>query len=113
MTRSERKILQLCIVTETYPPEINGVASTVRYWVEGLEQRGHGIHLIRPRQKGDGPARPACDETRLRRMGEGARATAEGMSWGRVVGDLEELLLEVIDRHRTEHRHETLAATTE
>jgi glycosyltransferase involved in cell wall biosynthesis len=55
----------------------------------------------------------ACDEMRLRTMGEGARATAEGMSWGRVVGDLEELLLEVIDRHRTEHRHESLAATTE
>jgi hypothetical protein len=60
----QRKILQPCIVTETYPPEINGVANTVRYWVEGLEQRGHGIHLIRPRQKGDGPARPGGERHR-------------------------------------------------
>jgi len=49
----KRKILQLCLVTETYPPEINGVANTLRHLVAGLERRGHRIHLIRPRQKGE------------------------------------------------------------
>lgn len=44
--------LQMCIavVTETYPPEINGVALTIRRVVEGLLQRGHQIQLFRPRQ---------------------------------------------------------------
>jgi len=65
MAQSERDILRLCVVTETYPPEINGVANTLRYWVQGLEQRGHGIHLIRPRQKGERPER--ADGERHRR----------------------------------------------
>jgi glycosyltransferase involved in cell wall biosynthesis len=40
----------VAITTETYPPEINGVANTLRYLAEGLEGRGHQIHLVRPRQ---------------------------------------------------------------
>jgi len=55
----------------------------------------------------------ASDAVRLGIMGEGARITAEGMSWEGVVRDLEERLVEVIDCHRTEHRYETLAATAE
>lgn len=47
---TERKILRVGVVTETYPPEINGVANTMRHLVEGLEQRGHRVHLVRPRQ---------------------------------------------------------------
>ncbi len=57
--------------------------------------------------------RVACDDAQLHSLGEGARVTAEGMSWDRVIGDLEARLVEVIDCHRTEHRHETLAATVE
>lgn len=45
--------LEIAIVTETYPPEINGVANTMRYLAEGLAQRGHRILLIRPRQRMD------------------------------------------------------------
>lgn len=45
--------LLVAVVTETYPPEINGVANTMRHLVEGLEKRGHRIHLIRPRQQRD------------------------------------------------------------
>lgn len=37
-------------VTETYPPEVNGVAMTVGRLVDGLRQRGHCIRVIRPRQ---------------------------------------------------------------
>lgn len=42
--------LQIAMVTETYPPEVNGVAITIKHLVNGLRQRGHCIHLIRPRQ---------------------------------------------------------------
>jgi glycosyltransferase involved in cell wall biosynthesis len=40
----------LSVVTETYPPEINGVASTVGHLVRGLAGRGRAVSLIRPRQ---------------------------------------------------------------
>jgi glycosyltransferase involved in cell wall biosynthesis len=51
--------LAVSIVTETYPPEINGVANTMRHLAEGLAARGHGIQLIRPRQQGEpGGRRP-------------------------------------------------------
>ncbi|MEA3275216.1 MAG: glycosyltransferase, partial [Pseudomonadota bacterium] len=53
----ERNLLHVSLVTETYPPEINGVANTMRHLVEGLEQRGHRIHLIRPRQLGERSAK--------------------------------------------------------
>ncbi len=42
--------LQIALVTETYLPEVNGVAITIGRMVQGLRQRGHHIHLIRPRQ---------------------------------------------------------------
>ena len=45
-----RRSLRIAIVTETYPPEINGVAITVQRMVEGLRARDHEIQLIRPRQ---------------------------------------------------------------
>lgn len=42
--------LAIAFVTETYPPEINGVAMTVGRLVDGLRRRGHRISVIRPRQ---------------------------------------------------------------
>ncbi len=42
--------LRVAVVTETYPPEINGVANTMRQLVRGLARRGHEVNLIRPRQ---------------------------------------------------------------
>lgn len=42
--------LQIALVTETYLPEVNGVAITIGRMVQGLRQRGHSIHMIRPRQ---------------------------------------------------------------
>lgn len=42
--------LRIALVTETYPPEINGVARTLGCMVEGLIARGHRVQLIRPRQ---------------------------------------------------------------
>jgi len=42
--------MRIGIVTETYPPEINGVALTVHSLAAGLAARGHTVDLIRPRQ---------------------------------------------------------------
>jgi glycosyltransferase involved in cell wall biosynthesis len=42
--------LRIAVVTETYPPEINGVAMSLKRMVDGLLERGHQIQLIRPRQ---------------------------------------------------------------
>jgi glycosyltransferase involved in cell wall biosynthesis len=43
--------LHIALVSETWPPEINGVANTLHHWVGGLIERGHRIHLTRPRQR--------------------------------------------------------------
>jgi glycosyltransferase involved in cell wall biosynthesis len=40
-----------CIVTETYPPEVNGVASTLGHWVDGLRSQGYIVSIVRPRQE--------------------------------------------------------------
>jgi glycosyltransferase involved in cell wall biosynthesis len=42
--------LRILLVTETYPPEINGVAMTTQRLVEGLRARGHWVGVVRPRQ---------------------------------------------------------------
>lgn len=50
-TLSNRPLpLRIALVTETYPPEINGVAMTLGRQVADLQQRGHQIQLVRPRQ---------------------------------------------------------------
>ncbi len=51
-----RRSLRVSVVTETYPPEVNGVAATVCRVVEGLRQRGHELQLVRPRQSADDTA---------------------------------------------------------
>ncbi|MFT0866867.1 glycosyltransferase family 4 protein [Pseudomonas sp. CAM1A] len=45
--------LRITLVSETFPPEINGVANTLGRLSEGLRQRGHQVELIRPRQAAD------------------------------------------------------------
>ncbi len=42
--------LRIAVVTETFPPEINGVAMTWGNLVRGLLQLGHAVQLVRPRQ---------------------------------------------------------------
>src|SRR5499433_1859786 len=49
--------IRIAVVTETYPPEINGVARTVGPMVDWLLARGHTIDLVRPRQRPE-PERP-------------------------------------------------------
>ncbi|WP_336367153.1 glycosyltransferase family 4 protein [Marinobacter sp. C2H3] len=48
----------ITIVSETFPPEINGVANTLGYLCRGLVDRGHQVTVIRPRQ----PNRPKGTE---------------------------------------------------
>ncbi|MBU1664713.1 MAG: glycosyltransferase family 1 protein [Gammaproteobacteria bacterium] len=45
--------LRILLVTETYPPEINGVAMTTERMVRGLRARGHWVGLVRPGQRHD------------------------------------------------------------
>ena len=46
--------LAIAFVTETFPPEVNGVAMTVGRLVSGLRARGHLVSVVRPRQgRGD------------------------------------------------------------
>jgi glycosyltransferase involved in cell wall biosynthesis len=40
--------MRVGIVTETYAPEVNGVALTVQALARGLVRRGHSVDLIRP-----------------------------------------------------------------
>jgi glycosyltransferase involved in cell wall biosynthesis len=52
--QARQRALRLAVVTETYPPEINGVSMTIARFVDGLRVRGHDVQLVRPRQaKGD------------------------------------------------------------
>ena len=60
--------MRIAVVTETYPPEINGVAMTTGRFVEGLLRLGHQVQLIRPRQprEPDAPGRDNLRETLAR-----------------------------------------------
>lgn len=49
--------MRYAIVTETYPPEVNGVALTVQSLEHGLRARGHAVSLVRPAQAGVAPGR--------------------------------------------------------
>lgn len=51
--------MHVAIVTETYPPDINGVALTVRELERGLAARGHRVHTVRPRPAREGDGGPA------------------------------------------------------
>ena len=53
--------LTVALVTETYPPEINGVAHTLAALVGGLRRRGHRLQLIRPHQGPHDQAHGAAD----------------------------------------------------
>lgn len=55
---ASRSSLRVAVVTETYPPEVNGVALTLARLVEGLREAHHDVQLIRPRQAdADGASR--------------------------------------------------------
>jgi glycosyltransferase involved in cell wall biosynthesis len=47
--------MRITVVTETYPPELNGVALTVARSIAYLRQRGHQVDVIRPCGAGETP----------------------------------------------------------
>ena len=51
-----RRSRRISVVTETYPPEVNGVAMSLARLVDGLHARDHDVQLIRPRQRDADPA---------------------------------------------------------
>ena len=48
--------LHVELVTETYPPEVNGVALTVQALEQGLRELGHRVALVRTEQDEDSPS---------------------------------------------------------
>jgi glycosyltransferase involved in cell wall biosynthesis len=52
------RALDIAVVTETWPPEVNGVALTLARLVEGLRSRGHCIQLVRPRRPDESTKSP-------------------------------------------------------
>jgi glycosyltransferase involved in cell wall biosynthesis len=59
--------MRYAVVTETFPPEINGVALTVQSLEQGLRARGHVVSVVRPRQAAD--AAVVADTRLVRGMG--------------------------------------------
>ena len=53
--------MHIAYVSETYPPEINGVSLTVARTVAYLRGRGHDVDLIRPRQAGETRGGDLCE----------------------------------------------------
>src|SRR5215475_16007004 len=51
----------ICIVTETYPPEVNGVAMTLAHLVAGLRTQGHAVSVVRPRRQSSDSRSYHCD----------------------------------------------------
>ena len=45
--------MHVAFVTETWPPEVNGVALTAERTVDWLRARNHRVTVVRPRQKAD------------------------------------------------------------
>lgn len=61
--------MRYAIVTETYPPEVNGVALTVQGLENGLRARGHDVSVVRPRQDSDDDGNGAVGELLVRGVG--------------------------------------------
>lgn len=61
-TRTSTPALRVVVVTETYPPEVNGVALTVQKLVRGVRAKGHQVDVVRPRQSHELPDVVSTDE---------------------------------------------------
>lgn len=58
--------MRIAYVTETWPPELNGVSLTAARTVAFLQTRGHDVMLVRPRQRAIDAGKPALAEDTLR-----------------------------------------------
>ncbi|MFT0517815.1 glycosyltransferase family 4 protein [Pseudomonas faucium] len=73
--------LRITLVSETFPPEINGVANTLGRLSEGLRQRGHHVEIVRPRQAGEAPV---DNDQQLLLCRGWALPGYPGLQWGEV-----------------------------
>ncbi|MFJ4154859.1 glycosyltransferase family 4 protein [Pseudomonas sp. NPDC089752] len=73
--------LRITLVSETFPPEINGVANTLGRLCDGLRQRGHLVEIVRPRQAGDASA---SDDANLFLCRGWGLPGYPGLQWGEV-----------------------------
>jgi glycosyltransferase involved in cell wall biosynthesis len=76
---SSRSQLRLALVTETFPPEINGVAMTLGRIADGLKQKGHSVQMVRPRQQSDALDSPLADTSTLAANQPFAQALVRGL----------------------------------
>lgn len=51
--------MKITLVTETFPPEVKGVAMTLQRIARGLAGMGHQVRVVRPRHAGEAKP-PAC-----------------------------------------------------
>lgn len=58
---AQSSLQHLVLVTETWPPEINGVAMTLNRLVQGMRSRDWQVSVVRPRQKSDQSGMPDDD----------------------------------------------------
>ncbi|WP_373387716.1 glycosyltransferase family 4 protein [Pseudomonas alcaligenes] len=94
--------LHIALVSETFPPEINGVANTLGRLCQGLRERGHRLQLVRPRQADEDTP---DDEDLLLTRGWPLPGYA-GLQWGQ--SSLHKLL-----RRWQRHRPDVLYIATE
>ena len=60
--------MRIALVTETFPPEINGVALTVKQFADQLSGLGHEVLIARPRQAHEARAEKRSGEVLSRGM---------------------------------------------
>ncbi|MDQ6647565.1 MAG: glycosyltransferase family 1 protein [Pseudomonadota bacterium] len=95
--------MRIGIVSETYPPEINGVALTVQNLAAGLAQRGHSVDLICPRQSTAFDDEPGIEVTSVR---GGALPRYPGLRFGLPAG-------RALRKHWGRHRPDAIYVATE
>lgn len=100
---STGNVMRIGIVSETYPPEINGVALTVHSLAAGLAARGHDVDLIRPRQPQQQPAEPGIDVLEVH---GGALPRYPGLRFGLPAG-------RTLRQHWTQQRPDAVYVATE
>jgi glycosyltransferase involved in cell wall biosynthesis len=59
------RAMHVLMVSETYPPEVNGVALTVQCLLQNLRRSGHRVTLVRPRQDADDAQRGSSGSDEL------------------------------------------------
>ncbi|MBA1191814.1 glycosyltransferase family 1 protein [Pseudomonas entomophila] len=95
--------LRITLVSETFPPEINGVATTLGRLAEGLRQRGHRVQVLRPRQAVDTTTPPGPDVMLARGW---PLPGYPGLQWG-------EISVQTLTRHWRRQRPDVLYIATE